>query len=299
MILKKISTVIIMLFLLLAVTGYAMAATVPIRVFVDGTEVQFTDQKPYINADNRTLVPVRFVSEALGAEVDWIALTRTVKINYEGKLILLEIGLKKATVGTSLVTLDTAPAITNDRTMVPLRFVSECLGARVEWEGSTRIIYITTGAAEPLPEAKPFVGTPMSEDTLVDDNGNKIYEAGSQYMYVTADQLPIKLGDTTIYSVTPGAATIAAKMSNPTNSPLQMLIIQDGIVIGGRNDGPYKTSPFTAQYDTRNRADESLGAPRVDINKVNAFVFTGIKDNPITYLYLIVDNPINPGDWQP
>ena len=297
MILKKISTVIIMLFLLLAVTGYAMAATVPIRVFVDGTEVQFTDQKPYINADNRTLVPVRFVSEALGAEVDWIALTRTVKINYNGKLILLEIGIKKATVGTSLVTLDTAPAITNDRTMVPLRFVSECLGAQVEWNGQARAIYITTGAAEPLPEAKPFIGTPTTDNTLSFSKPADKIEPGSLYMYVTADQLPIKFGETTIYNIDPGDEVIAVKQARFDRYAVQMLIIQNDVVIGGRTGKTYPTNHFTALYNTRNIVDEALGTPRVEINKVNAFVFCTIKN--AQQLYLIVDNPLNAAEWQP
>ena len=123
-----------MLFLLFTVTGSAEAAAASIRVFIDGTEVQFPDQKPVINSDNRTLVPVRFVSEALGAEVEWISETRTVKINYKEKTILLEIGQKQALVGTSIIMLDTKAEIMNERTMVPLRFVSECLGAVVDWE---------------------------------------------------------------------------------------------------------------------------------------------------------------------
>ena len=147
--LKKIITVIFMLFLLFAFTGPAvMAAAASIRVFVDGTEVQFPDQKPFINSDNRTLVPVRFVSEALGAEVEWISETRTVKINYKEKTILLGIGLKQALVGTSIIILDTNAAIVNDRTMVPLRFVSECLGAEVVWKADEQAVYITTAESD-------------------------------------------------------------------------------------------------------------------------------------------------------
>src|SRR5690606_37984708 len=125
------------------------------KVYVDGAEMQFPDQKPFINPDNRILVPVRFVSEALGAQVDWSDLNKTVKINYKGKTILLEIGLKQALVRTSIVTLDTNAAIINERTMVPLRFVSECLGAEVEWNSHAREVYIFTQVAETV---KSFEG---------------------------------------------------------------------------------------------------------------------------------------------
>ena len=141
---KRIITLFVIMVLFIALTGTAMAATTSVRLFVDGTEVQFPDQKPIINSDNRTLVPVRFVSEALGAEVEWLALTRTVKINCNDKTILLEVGLKQAVIGTSIVTLDTKAEIVGNRTMVPLRFVSECLDAEVEWDGAEQAVYITT-----------------------------------------------------------------------------------------------------------------------------------------------------------
>ena len=140
---KKV-TLILGISLLLLALGGSQALAQDIKVFVDNDETYFPDQKPLINSDNRTLVPVRFVSQALGAKVDWNALQRTAKIDYKGKTILLEIGVKQAAVGTSPVALDTAPDIVNDRTMVPLRFVSECLGAKVEWNGAKQEVYITT-----------------------------------------------------------------------------------------------------------------------------------------------------------
>jgi len=148
---RKLLTIMIFLTLLVTLANHATAVESQVRVFVDGTEVQFPDQKPFVNSDNRTLVPVRFVSEALGAQVDWCGLRRTVQITYNDKQILLEIGIKKATVGLSIVSLDTAPSIVNDRTMVPLRFVSECLGAVVDWKelASAGMINIFTKGQSP------------------------------------------------------------------------------------------------------------------------------------------------------
>jgi len=114
-----------------------------ITVIVNGQKVNFPDQKPYINDDDRTLVPVRFVSEALGANVEWHGSQRLVKIKHMNKVIDLVIGEKRAKVNNEYKHFDTKAMISSkDRTMVPLRFVSETLGAKVEWDGSTRTVTI-------------------------------------------------------------------------------------------------------------------------------------------------------------
>ena len=100
--------------------------------------------KPFIDAEaSRTLVLLRFVSEALGAEVDWQAATRQVIIKDGDKTITLTIDSLNALVNGTPVTLDTAPVIVGNRTFVPLRFISETLGATVDYEASTGRIIIT------------------------------------------------------------------------------------------------------------------------------------------------------------
>ena len=142
---KKNCFIILLVFLLAVMgAGNILAAADDIKVYVDGAEVSFPDQKPMINADSRTLVPVRFVSEALGADVEWDGATNTVNIAHKGKSISLVIGQKQAKVDENSIVLDTAAALVNSRTMVPLRFVSECLGAKVEWNGAKQEVYITT-----------------------------------------------------------------------------------------------------------------------------------------------------------
>ena len=84
------------LILMLAVSALAAAiAGDEIVVYVDGNKMNFPDQKPLINNDNRTLVPVRFVSEALGAEVDWDGTKQQVSVKHNTKNILLQIGQKR------------------------------------------------------------------------------------------------------------------------------------------------------------------------------------------------------------
>lgn len=101
------------------------------------------DAKPFVKAKvNRTLVPVRFISEALGAEVDWKASTRQVVIK-DGADIVLTVGSSKVQVNGLDKTLDCPAVIVNSRTFVPLRFVSETLGAKVDYEAKTKQITIT------------------------------------------------------------------------------------------------------------------------------------------------------------
>jgi len=92
----------------------------------------------------RTLVPLRFVGEALGAQVVWDAKTRQVTITEEGKVIVLTLGSAEVQVNGVKQTIDCAPAtLPPGRTFVPLRFVSEALGAKVDYEAGSGQVLIT------------------------------------------------------------------------------------------------------------------------------------------------------------
>ncbi len=93
--------------------------------------------------NDRTMLPIRFVAEALGATVDWDEATRTVTIVNGELSIALVIGEAQATVNGEAVMLDAAAFIENSRTYLPLRFVAENLGATVEWFGDMQKVVIT------------------------------------------------------------------------------------------------------------------------------------------------------------
>ena len=88
-------------------------------------------------------MPVRFISEAMGAEVNWVPETRQAIITDEKKQIILTIGSKDVLVNGEKQTIDCAAIINSDRTYVPLRFVSETLEAQVDYNGETKEITIT------------------------------------------------------------------------------------------------------------------------------------------------------------
>ena len=105
-------------------------------------ETKSNDVAPIIR-NNRTMLPARFVAEALGAKVDWDAKTRTVIITNATTVIKLPVGSTTATVNGQSITLDSPAFIENNRTYTPIRFISEALNAIVEWNAETRQVTIT------------------------------------------------------------------------------------------------------------------------------------------------------------
>jgi N-acetylmuramoyl-L-alanine amidase len=101
------------------------------------------DTLPYI-AGNRTMVPLRFVSQALGAEVEWVGEERKIIITDVDNVIEMWIGSSVFLVNGEAKTMDTAPQLNEDnRTMVPVRFVTENLGCNVEWHEPTYSVLLT------------------------------------------------------------------------------------------------------------------------------------------------------------
>lgn len=117
-----------------------------VKLIIDGKPV-VPDVPPVIK-NNRTLVPLRVISEGLGAQVGWNATTRTVTVWAPGHEISLVIGRSTATVDGKSLKLDAPAEIIKNRTFVPLRFIGEALGAEVYWEQNTRTVTISSGRAE-------------------------------------------------------------------------------------------------------------------------------------------------------
>lgn len=113
---------------------------------VDGAQ-KTLDSKPLLysyNKNSYTMVPVRFVSEQLGAKVDWSDATKTVTITMGNKVLTLKINEVKPAIGLDApAILYTDPVLKAPRTMVPLRYVSEQLGAKVDWDNNAKTVTIT------------------------------------------------------------------------------------------------------------------------------------------------------------
>lgn len=147
----------------------AMAANdSDIRVRVNGEIVAFPDQGPVIDANSRTLVPVRFATEALGAKVTWNNNTYTATISKNGISVDVAIGRKDITVtrggSKKTVTMDTEAVLINNRTMVPIRFVAEALGAYVDWSNQYRVVGIYQGSELSAEQIKTLMAEPVTRD---------------------------------------------------------------------------------------------------------------------------------------
>ena len=121
--------------------GMVCANAQNISVNLNGAPIAF-DQPPIIQ-DGRTLVPLRAIFEAMGADVAWDSNTQTVTASRGTDVITLSIGSNTLYKNNEAVTLDVPAQIMNDRTLVPARAVAESFGATVEWDGNTQTVMIT------------------------------------------------------------------------------------------------------------------------------------------------------------
>ncbi len=113
---------------------------VNISMVIDSTNTVLNGAGKAIDApptivENRTMVPLRYVAEALGVEVEWVESTQTVVMKQGGKQLSFAIG--KITPG-----MDVPAMIVNSRTLVPIRYISESFGAKVNWIPSTRTVQV-------------------------------------------------------------------------------------------------------------------------------------------------------------
>jgi len=134
----------------LAIATLAMSAVFSaaqgINVEVNGRPVNFYNTKPqYING--RVLVPLRGVFENMGATVQWNPVSKTVTAARADTDVALRIGERWANVDGRTVAMDVPAMLINGSTMVPIRFVSESLGANVSWNDPSRTVMISTNYA--------------------------------------------------------------------------------------------------------------------------------------------------------
>jgi hypothetical protein len=118
----------------------ALPADPPIYVEYNNTILGF-ETPPTLDSD-RTLVPMRFLFEQMGADVNWDGATQTATVEKEAQNVSFSIGSKAATVNGKQELMDVPAKLVNDRTMVPLRFLSEELGYTVEWDAVNRVAKI-------------------------------------------------------------------------------------------------------------------------------------------------------------
>lgn len=171
-------------------------------VYVNDSKIVFSDQAAQI-VNDRTLVPARGVFEAMGNRVEWNDETRTVKVTSSTGVTVATIVIDSAemTVRTykSLlvaedvtVELDVPAQIMNDRTMIPLRAVSEAFNCEVEWDEENYCVNITTG--EPARLEGAIIPTPTPDEEKVTmslaTDATNVAEGEEFDVYINIDNVP-------------------------------------------------------------------------------------------------------------
>lgn len=131
------------------VTSFAMDKNVKISFVIGENKVSMNDEEIEVAAsymvDDTTLVPLRVISEGLGADVNWDESENTITVEKDGNVISLQIGSTAATINGTSYALPAAAEIKDDTAMVPIRFISEALNANVVWDKDTMKVTVSDG----------------------------------------------------------------------------------------------------------------------------------------------------------
>ncbi len=142
---KIIISIVLCLALMLPVMA---SADSDISVEINGVKLE-TPVAPRI-VDGRTMLPMRAIFEALGAQVMWVQDGRMIFATKGDCIVVMQVDntlmyiRKSADEDNQSITLEVAPFIENDRTLVPVRAVAEAFDAKVDWDNETRIAKIKT-----------------------------------------------------------------------------------------------------------------------------------------------------------
>lgn len=116
---------------------FAIGSASATEVEFNGITVEF--DQPAVIIENRTMVPVRKIFELLGAQVTWDSDTRTVKTELNGKSVDITIDKNEIIINGKSEAIDASARIVNNRTLVPLRAVSQSYGCKVSWDSKAGV----------------------------------------------------------------------------------------------------------------------------------------------------------------
>lgn len=155
-----------------------------IYVYVDGEKIEFDVLPQLVN--ERTMVPMRFIFEKLGAVVSFDEETETVTAFHtnedeETTIVILQIGNSLAFTNSTQIELDAPPVLVDSRTLVPIRFVSESLGYSVDWEEDSKSVIITS-KTEDADDVVIVDENVETEDTIIQEDGDDIEFYDEEYL---------------------------------------------------------------------------------------------------------------------
>lgn len=191
---------IICFFIILSIASFAEENR-EVEVQLNQKKMEFQDAQPLlIKSEGRTIVPLRCIAEQLEATVHWNKETKEAYISLNDKVIILGMDNNYAMINGNKIAFDSSARLINQRTYVPLRFVSEALECSVDWDDYRCIVHITTKGNE-RPIILPNTATGdmnIDEKALLSLDSNFIADEwhgiyylnsdGSQMLYVRLNQ---------------------------------------------------------------------------------------------------------------
>lgn len=258
--------------LLVAVTSLALLASLvpapvtsaapPVQVIVDGQPLSLSPAPVIVN--DRTLVPVRGIFESMGAVLNWDGTARTVEVSRGSRYVKLQIDSRLACLNTSCTdgaVLDVPATIIEDRTYIPIRFISQALGVRVAWDDSRRAVLIASNEAPVIQPAPITVAGVIRGQTITGPVSLQASGASGQVRFYLMDPATRKgrliatgADSTTSYIYTPdptqaGPRLIVASVTDAAgvvrfSDAISVLVRPDtklkltGIAPGGEITGP-------------------------------------------------------------
>lgn len=141
---KRLFALFLAAVIVLAGTGsYSQADVVPeVAIWLEGEKIVFPDAQP-IHTGTRVLVPVRGFFEKIGVTVDWNAANRMVILKDGSREIMMKADSRAVLNNGAVEYLDSSVIVRGGRAFIPIRYISESFGYKVEWDGKTKSVYVT------------------------------------------------------------------------------------------------------------------------------------------------------------
>jgi S1-C subfamily serine protease len=299
---KKILSFLLIIIILTININVPVAGADEILVFYKGVRIVF-DVNPIVS-NGRTLVPMRAIFETFGATVDYNSQTKQITAVKGSLVIILNIGNTYATITKSgsltEYTLDAAPLAVDGRTVVPLRFIGEALGATVNWDGTTRTVTIffdesqsqgsdtiltATEIAKLMEPRSVILECYDSEDNLIGSGSGFFINsyghiATNYHIYEDSYKIIVTTSDGSKYLV---------------NKVVQVDKARDLIIIRiSKTNTPYVTLGDSNNIEAGNTV-YTYGSPQGIINTISDGIISDVNVIVDDYSYIMVTAPISPG----
>jgi|GEM_PF-2711006 len=287
---KRVSAVIIaMAVTIMSVAGSFAQESSNVAIKINGALADMKDAPAYVNENGRTMVSARFVSEALGFNVGWDGETQKVTVSKGSDSVELRIGKSEVFRNGKAQTLDTMPALRNNRTMVPLRFVSEALGAEVKWDGGARTVLIIVPGM-PQATVKDVSELPTVKTSSIVSGS---FTAVDTVKVATVNDLPIDAGHLVYNGLTKDSTyfIMPVEMDSGRTS-VDMFIIQKDGQIRGRNSTVDRDG--NARFRITSGGDTAFGLSSNSYQLSDVAYFAvrySSSTTPYNASFILIENP--------